>query len=136
VWDTATSRLRRALAGHSMDDQAVAFSPDGKRMASASWDCTARIWDTTTWQTLTALDRRPLHSLSVAFSPDGNRLAVGGGKGQGSIQVYESATYRLRWEVAGAAFDVRRLAYSPGGRRIVTADDGGNTTLLDAQTGQ
>jgi WD40 repeat protein len=136
VWDTSTSQLRRVLVGHSLDVHDVAFSPDGKRLVSASWDCSVRVWDTTTWQTLAVIDRRPLEALSLAFSPDGASFAVAGGKGRGSVQAYENATCRLRWDGAGTAFDIRRLAYSPGGRRIITADDGGNATLWDAQTGR
>jgi WD40 repeat protein len=136
VWDASTSQLRRLLVGHSLDVQDVAFSPDGKRLVSASWDCSVRVWDTTTWQTLAVIDRRPQEALSLAFSPDRGSFAVAGGKGRGSVQAYESATCRLRWDGAGTAFDIRRLAYSPGGRRIITADDGGNATLWDAQTGR
>jgi WD40 repeat protein len=61
---------------------------------------------------------------------------VAGGKGKGSIQVYESDTCRLGWEGEGTAFDMTRLAYSPDGRSIVTADDGGYATLWHERSGQ
>jgi WD40 repeat protein len=136
VWETSAFQLRKVLAGHSVDVRDIAFSPDGRHMLSASWDCKVLVWDTSTWQTVTVIDRRPRESLSVAFSPDGARFAVAGGKGKGSIQVYESDTCRLSWEGTVTAFDTQRAAYSPDGLSMVTSDNGGFVTLWDSRTGQ
>jgi hypothetical protein len=55
----------------------VAFSPDGTRIASGSWDKTVRLWDAATGKEIRSLSGHSAHVNSVAFSPDGTRIASG-----------------------------------------------------------
>jgi WD40 repeat protein len=55
---------------------AVAFSPDATRLATGSWDNTARIWDVPTGRALLREMRHGAHVTDVCFSPDGRRLAT------------------------------------------------------------
>src|SRR5262249_23512341 len=85
VWETCYVRtlwlretpLRATLMGHSDAISSVAFSPDGQRVLTGSYDTTARVWDATTGQQKAALKRHTGEVRSVAFSPDGKRILTG-----------------------------------------------------------
>ncbi len=68
----------------------VAFSPEGKRLASASVDGTVRLWDVKTGRLLTVLRGHPSGVADVAFSPDGRELAAGCGyRGTGEVWLWD-----------------------------------------------
>ncbi len=64
------------LRNHTSKVVAVAFSPDGRRIATASFDLTVKLWETETGQEVCTLRGHTAGVLSVAFSPDGRRIVT------------------------------------------------------------
>src|SRR5262249_260831 len=88
MWDTASGQELRTLKGHSAFVQHVAFSPDGRRLASASADRSIKIWDIASGQELRTLKGHNGMVMSVAFSRDGSQLASG--SGDKTIHVFDA----------------------------------------------
>jgi WD40 repeat protein len=70
--------LRLQVAGHAGGAVAVAFSPDGRRLATSGTDGMVRIWSLTTGEQVAALDGRSPRSPRIAFSADGRTLVAAG----------------------------------------------------------
>ena len=65
------------LSGHTAGVESVAFSPDGKQIASGSWDNTIKLWDADTGQVIRTFFGHRSEVLSVVFSPDGKQILSG-----------------------------------------------------------
>src|SRR5262249_25892064 len=89
-WDADTGGLLLALAGPTTTVPALVFSPDGRRLATASDDLTIKLWDAATGGELLTLAGHPSNILHIAFHPDGTRLASCGD--DGSVRLWDTAT--------------------------------------------
>jgi WD40 repeat protein len=81
LWDVSTGRVDDLL-GHQDKVTSAAFSPDGRILASGSYDYTVKIWNVASRQELATLADHTHGVISVAFSPDGKSLASAGNYGQ------------------------------------------------------
>jgi WD40 repeat protein len=135
----ALSKLdeRIVLKGHENSVSSAAFSPDGKRIVTASEDATARLWNAETGQLIGEPLRHEKSVWSAAFSPDGRRIVTA--SQDATARLWDAATGQpigqpLRHEgILGSA------AFSPDGKRIVTASGDtwhGILRLWNAATGQ
>jgi WD40 repeat protein len=85
IWDVDSGRKVRTFAGHEDGLWDVAFSPDGSRLATGSFDNTVRLWDADTGVQQLVLRGHELVIGKLAFSPDGSKLASGAGDGTARV---------------------------------------------------
>ncbi len=74
VWDAATGKEVAVLRGHGLRVVSAVFSPDSKRIVTASWDQTARVWDAATGKLLALIKAEPFPLKWARFTPDGQRV--------------------------------------------------------------
>ena len=90
LWDAATRKETAVLKGHADEVLAVAFSPDGKTLATGSKDQTVKLWDVATGKETATLRGHESTVAAVAFSPDGKTLATAGGHDK-TVRLWDAA---------------------------------------------
>lgn len=125
--DALTGRQQQVFEGHNGAVMSVAFSPDGRRLATGGTDRRVIIRNVDTGETLQTLltpHRRAV--TSIAFSPDGAQLATTGY--DNSVQLWDLARDEAR-PLGTHSKAVRRLAFSPRGDLVATAAGDGAVTM-------
>ncbi|KOS44725.1 hypothetical protein ACN38_g4304 [Penicillium nordicum] len=128
VGDDAWDAHVQTLEGHSRRVVSVTFSPDGRLLASASWDGTIKLWETATGALQQTLEGHSGSIESVIFSPDSRLLAAGSGR---MVQFWDIATGNLQRTLEGHLDRVGTVAYSPDGQIVASGSQDNTVKIWD-----
>jgi WD40 repeat protein len=121
-------------SGHSDYISAVAWSPDGKRIASASGDHTAQVWDADNGGHVLTYRGHSSDVLALAWSPNGQYIATG--SLDTTVQVWNATSGATVYTYRGHTDAIFDVAWSPDGKRIASVSADNTIQIWDALTGQ
>ena len=119
--------------GHSSEVWAVAWSPDGKRIASGSFDHTVQVWDAADGGNVFTYRGHSSGMFAVAWSPDGKRIASG--SYDHTVQVWDAADGGNAYTYHGHPDTVWVVAWSPDGKRVASGSADMTVQVWDAVDG-
>ena len=132
LWDVKTGRQIRTFTGHEYFITALAFSPDGKTLASGSASI-IRLWDIESGKEMHAFTERSGLVTSIAFSPDSKMLA--GSSYDRTFHLWDMETRQVLHEFRGHNGSVNSIAFSPDGETIASGSSDRTFRLWDVETG-
>jgi WD40 repeat protein len=141
IQQSAPPRNEITLWGHEDSVRSVAISADGRRVATGSFDNTARAWDAAAGNNLLTLPRYKhskwsllIHVRPVAISADGSRIVTG--SSDHTAKVWDAETGRELLTLRGHSGFVSAVAISADGKFILTGSHDNTAKVWDAETGQ
>jgi WD40 repeat protein/serine/threonine protein kinase len=129
IWDVETGRLLHTWPAHHFPVNALAFSPGGGQLATASLDHTVKLWETTTGRRIHDLPHTG-NALGVAFTLDGKRLASTGE--DKTVRIWDVKSGRQVLGLRGHTDSTGCVAFSPDGHRLASASLDGTICIWDA----
>ena len=123
VWDATTGKLLLTFAEHTDALHSLAYSPDGRTIATTSDenDASVKVWDAQTGQVVYSLTGHPVRVWGLDFSPDGRYLVTGGARGV--IKLWDMATGEELYTVFDESDHIGSVVFSPDGEWFVTTGE-------------
>lgn len=129
IWDLRTRKHVRALRGHAGMVKSLRFSADGKWLASASNDGTARIWNPSTGAKVQLLEGHKGPVEDLAFSPDGKLLATA--SRDNTVILWVTGEWKPIRTLSGHMRRDDGVSFASGGRLLTSSSETGTTTIWD-----
>jgi WD40 repeat protein len=134
IFDVKTSREISTLVGHHDWVWCVAFSPDGRTLASGSYDSSIRIWDVETGRTIRNLLGHSDVVEGLAFSPDGMTLVSC--SRDATLMIWNAETGNAIKTLKGHSGGIESVAFSPDSQTLASGGHDSTIRIWDAETGE
>ncbi len=119
------------LKGHNDSIHHLTFSPDGSRLASASFDKTVRLWDVSTQKELRLFEGHRDRVNCVAFSPDGSRIVSG--SADNTVRVWDAKTGEQLSQFDGHRMEIVGAFFLPDGRHVLSGSHGDSLVVWNVE---
>ncbi|KAF3279114.1 hypothetical protein TWF970_004223 [Orbilia oligospora] len=134
LWDSLTGGPHKSLVGHLYPVKTIAYSSDGKLIASGSENI--KVWDTVSGElqiTLCDSSNTDLYIRAVAFSPDGDKIASA--SDYGNLQIWDTKAGTSETTIK-AHSRISTVSFSPNGKYIVSGSYDGHVKVWNSTTGE
>lgn len=135
-WDLKDGHTLKSLSDHPGEIVSLDFSPDGRRMVSATKNGKMRLWDTQTWKPISNFFQSGNRTWEAKFSHDGKRIASAGGVGDHTISVWNGETGERIQRITGHIGTIWSVHFSSDDKHIVSSCGDGTIALWDISTGR
>ncbi len=130
LWKTdGSSTIPMNLKGHTEGVYSLAFSSDGKMLASGSSDYTIMLWDVSTGKSTLTLKNQPGTPYALSFNADGSLLVSG--SATGAVTVWNTSSSDTVVTFKGHTSAVRSVKFSTDGKHVISAADDGTIRIWD-----
>lgn len=132
-WQRRAHQELKTLKGHTEVVFGVAFSPDGKRLITGSFDQTAVVWETETGNRLATLRGHGSWVHTVAFSRDGSRILTS--SWDHTAKIWDAESYEEILALEGHTSPIAGAAFSPDGKLVITGSNDKTVKVWNLETG-